>query len=169
MRTLEDFMREHPVKPNKCYRPQARDWFGEIKQYLYKVRDGERRVDALRRRAELLDGIADPDVELTVYRDEIHKKLINAEQDMKRVRVEVMEVIARLPSITQQKVITKRYVDSQSWEQTAVEMGMSVRDLQMLHGRALPKLKRVLESRALDGRVQGRALENRAQEENKGG
>ena len=96
--TLQSVLQEYPVKPIHLYRLQKKDWFGETKQYLYRVRDGERRTDLLQRRAELLDAITDPDEELIRYRDEVHQKLSRAEQEMKRVRVEVMELIGQLPT-----------------------------------------------------------------------
>ena len=144
MKTLEEVMQEHPVKPIHLYNPEKKDRFGATKQYLYRIRDGERRTDLLRRRVELLDSITDPDDDLILYRDELHRKLEKAEQDMKRVTVEVMEMIGQLPSVNQQMVMIKRYVDRRTWEETAAEMDMSVRAVQVLHGRALPKLKRLL-------------------------
>lgn len=144
MTALDDFLQEHPVKPIRLYKPEAKDWFGETKRYLHRISDGERRTDLLRRRVELLDAVTDPDEELILYRDELHRKLEKAEQDMKRVTVEVMELIGQLPSVNQQMVMIKRYVDRRTWEETAAEMDMSVRAVQVLHGRALPKLKRLL-------------------------
>lgn len=149
--TLQTVLQEHPVKPIHLYKPQVKDWFGSTKQYLYRIRDGERRTCLLQRRAELLDAITNPDEELTHYRDEVHQKLSQAEQDMKRVRVEVMELIGQLPSVNQQMVMIKRYVDRKTWEETAADMDMSVRAVQVLHGRALPKLKQML---GLDGKAQ---------------
>lgn len=144
MKTLEEVMREHPVNSIHLYNPEKKDRFGATKQFLYRIRDGERRADLLRRRANLLDAITDPDAELIRYRDEVHKKLSRAEQDMKRVRVEVMELIGQLPSVNQQMVMTRKYVDRRTWEETAADMDMSVRAVQVLHGRALPKLKQML-------------------------
>lgn len=144
MQTLQEVLQENPVKPIRLYNPQEKDWFGETKRYLYRIRDGRRRTELLKRRAELLDSIEDPNEELIRYRDEIHQKLAKAEQDMKRVTVEVMEFIGHLPSVNQQMVMTKRYVDGQTWKETAADMDMAIRTVQQLHGRALPKLKRLL-------------------------
>ena len=144
MKTLEEVMREHPAKPVRLYSPEKKDWFGETKRYLYRIRDGERRVELLRRRLELVDAIDDPDDDLVCYRDELHQKLCQAEQDMKRVTIEVMDLIGQLPSPAQQMMMTSRYVDHKNWRETAADMDMSVRTVQILHGRALPKLKRLL-------------------------
>ena len=147
MKTLQTVLQEHPVKPARQYNPHPKDWFGETKRYLYRARDGQRRVGLLQRRAELLDSIDDPDEELACYRNELHQKLNEAEQDMRRVRVEVMELIGQLPSISQQMVMTRKYVDLQPWEEIAADLDMSVRTVQMLHGRALPKLKEMLDQK----------------------
>ena len=149
MTALDDFLQEHPVKPIRLYKPEAKDWFGETKRYLHRISDGERRTDLLRRRVELLDAVTDPDEELSAYRDELHKKLEKAEQDMKRVTVEILELIGQLPSANQQIVITRKYVDQKPWRDIAEELNLPVRVVQMLHGRALPKLKRILIERGL--------------------
>ena len=147
--TVNDFLQENPVKPIRLYKPEAKDWFGETKRYLHRISDGERRTDLLRRRVELLDAVTDPDEELSAYRDELHKKLEKAEQDMKRVTVEILELIGQLPSANQQLVITRKYVDQKSWRDIAEELNLPVRVVQMLHGRALLKLKRILIERGL--------------------
>lgn len=147
--SLKTVLQENPVKPIRLYKPEAKDWFGETKRYLHRISDGERRTDLLRRRVELLDSITDPDDDLILYRDELHKKLEKAEQDMKRVTVEILELIGQLPSANQQLVITRKYVDQKPWRDIAEELNLSVRVVQMLHGRALPKLKRILVERGL--------------------
>ena len=88
MTTLNDFQQEHPITVIRLYRPDPKDWFRDVMVYLNRVNDCRRRVEVIRSRAELLDAVADPDEELMSYRDEVHQKLANAEQYMKRVRVE---------------------------------------------------------------------------------
>ena len=88
MTTLNDFQQEHPITVIRLYRPDPKDWFRDVMVYLNRVNDCRRRVEVIRSRAELLDAVVDPDEELMSYRDEVHQKLANAEQDMKRVRVE---------------------------------------------------------------------------------
>ena len=149
MTTLNDFQQAHPVTVIRLYRPDPKDWFKDVMVYLHRVNDCRRRVEAIRSRVELLDGIIDPDEELIVYRDEVHQKLARAEQDMKRVRVEVAELIGQLDNEEERTVITRRYVEWQSWEKIAWAMDLPVETVQMYHAKALPKLKRLMVKRGL--------------------
>ena len=117
--------------------------------YLNRLNDYRRRVEGLRSRAEILDAVDDPDEDLIAYRDEVHQKLADAEQDMRRVRVEVMEVISLLECEAQRTVVTRRYVEWQSWEKIAWAMDQPDETVKMLHAKALPILKRLLVAREL--------------------
>ena len=149
MTTLNDFQQAHPVTVIRLYRPDPKDWFKDVMVYLHRVNDCRRRVEEIRSRAELLDGVTDPDEELTAYRDEVHQKLVRAEQDMKRVRVEVTELIGQLDSEAQRTVFTRRYVEWQSWGKIAWAMDLPVETVQMHHAKALPKLKCLMVKRGL--------------------
>lgn len=149
MTTLYDFQREHLVTVIHLYRPDPKDWFRDVMVYLNRVNDCRRRIEVIRSRAELLDAVADPDEELTAYRDEVHQKLADAEQDMKRVRVEIKGLIGQLDSEEQRTVFTRRYVERQSWKAIAWAMELPVETVKMLHAKALPKLKRLLVKRGL--------------------
>lgn len=149
MTTLNDFQQEHPVAVIHLYRPDQKDWFRDVMVYLNRVNDCRRRVEAIRSRAALLDEVADPDEELTAYRDEVHQKLADAEQVMKRVRTEVTELVGQLDCEVQRTVFTRRYVEWQSWKQIAWAMELPVETVKMLHAKALPKLKRLMVKRGL--------------------
>lgn len=149
MTTLNDFQQEHPVTVIHLYRPDPKDWYRDVMAYLNRVNDWRRRVGLFINRAELLDEVADPDENLIAYRDEVHQKLDDAEQDMKRVRTEVTELIGQLDCEVQRTVFTRRYVEWQSWKQIAWAMELPVETVKMLHAKALPKLKRFMVARGL--------------------
>ena len=149
MTTLNDFLQEHPVTVIHLYRPDPKDWFKDVMVYLSRMNDWRRRVGMLKARAELLDAVDDPNEDLSAYRDEVHQKLADAEQDMKRVRAEATELIGQLDSEEQRTVITRRYVEWQSWKKVAWAMDMPVETVKMLHAKALPVLKRLLIARGL--------------------
>ena len=144
MTTLNDFQQEHPVAVIHLYRPDPKDWFKDVMVYLNRVNDCRRRVEVIRSRAQMLDDVADPNEGLSAYRDEVHQKLARAEQDMKRVRVEITELIGQLDSDEQRIVFTRRYVEWQSWKNISWAMDLPVETVKMLHVKALPKLKRLL-------------------------
>lgn len=121
MTTLNDFLQEHPVAVIHLYRPDPKDWYRDVMVYLNRVNDWRRRVGLLKARVELLDEVTNPDEDLIAYRDEVHQKLADAEQDMRCVRVEITELIGQLDSEAQQTVFTRRYVEWQSWKKIAWE------------------------------------------------
>ena len=121
MTTLNDFLQEHPVAVIHLYRPDPKDWYRDVMVYLNRVNDWRRRDGLLKARVELLDEVTNPDEDLIAYRDEVHQKLADAEQDMRCVRVEITELIGQLDSEAQQTVFTRRYVEWQSWKKIAWE------------------------------------------------
>ena len=149
MTSLNDFLQEHPVTVIHLYRSDPKDWYKDVMAYLNRVNDWRRRVGLFKARAELLDAVDDPDEDLIAYRDEVHQKLADAEQVMKRVRTEVAELIGQLDNEEQRTVFTRRYVEWQSWKQVAWAMDMPVETVKMLHAKALPKLKRLMVARGL--------------------
>ena len=149
MTTLTDFLQEYPVVAIRPYRPDPKDWFKDVMLYLNRVNECRRRVELLRSRAELVDAVVDPDEDLIAYRDEVHKELSEAEQEMKRVRVEVTELIGQLDNEEQRTVITRRYVEWQAWKKIAWAMDQPVAAVQLLHAKALPVLKRQLVAKGL--------------------
>lgn len=149
MTSLNDFLQEHPVTVIHLYRPDPKDWYKDVMAYLNRVNDWRRRVGLFKARAELLDAVDDPDEDLIAYRDEVHQKLADAEQVMKRVRVEVAELIGQLDNEEQRTVFTRRYVEWQSWNKIAWAMDMPVETVKMLHSKALPVLKRLLIAQGL--------------------
>ena len=149
MTTLNVFQQEHPVTVIHLYRPDPKDWYKDVMLYLTRVNDWRRRVGLLKARAELLDAVDDPDEDLIAYRDEVHQKLADAEQCMKRVRVEVEALIGQLDCEEQRTVVTRRYVEWQSWKKIAWAMDLPVETVKMLHSKALPKLKRMMVKQGL--------------------
>ena len=113
----------------------AAQW--KTKQYLFQIRDGERRVELLNRRIRMRDSIDET--------DDLYTELARAKQEVKDVTVTVTDYIGRLEDVNQQMVLVKRYVDRLSWKQIAADMNMSVRAVQKLHGRALPLIRVMLE------------------------
>ena len=79
--------------------------------------------------------------------DELRRELAEAEQAYSDAKVAVSDLCAGLEDVNQQSVITRRYISGQSWEKIALDMDMSVRSVQKLHGRALPLLDALLKAR----------------------
>lgn len=128
--------------------------FWKTKQYLHRVRDEIRRCTLLEQRINLRlhdsDGSEFPDT------NELDDELLNAEERVNNVKIEVTDLISKLPDVNQQMVITERYVNLKTWERIAQEMCTSVRIVQKIHGRALPLLEKlIMESQTEDDCANG--------------
>ena len=131
----------------RLYKPHPKDWYGETKMYLYRVRDGWRKVGLLRRKCRKLD-IGEGEEEF-LCADELHKKLEMAEQDMKVITAEVMDLISTLPDADQQTVMVRRYLYNETWKQISAQMNIPVSDVLEYHQTALPILKRALKNQSV--------------------
>lgn len=83
--------------------------------------------------------IADRYIKLERYNDEVTEerdKLI----DMRR---EAKAMIDQLPNEVEQGVLYARYINAGSWEQIAVDMHFSWRNLFYIHGKALQSFERL--------------------------
>lgn len=109
------------------------DQFWRVKNYLYQVQDKKREVENLQRRLGLRDENDDDYAELKT-------ELSKAEEERKEAEILITDFVSELPS-GPQMVVIKRYVDGESWEQIAFDMGVSVRVVQKFHGKALPILQ----------------------------
>lgn len=134
---------ENWEKESNAYPLASRFW--KTKQYLHRVRDGIRRCNLLEERIGLrMHGSGESE-----YLDtsELDVELKNALKRLNDDKIEITDLISRLPDVNQQMVVTERYVDIKTWEQIAQEMNTSVRIVQKIHGKALPLLERLIEER----------------------
>lgn len=143
------------------------DRFRKLKTFLFQVKDRRRTVEMLETRIgyrmdsmgargvtydEYIPSTHDysgSSVESIVLEiSELEEKLAAAERAYADAKVAVSDLIATLDDVNQQSVVTRKYVDGQSWEKIACDMDMSVRKVQRLHGRALPLLQEILDAGA---------------------
>ena len=67
---------------------------------------------------------------------------INADIDeLVDLKAEIMKLIKRVESIDGRLVLEKRYLCFEKWEQIAVEMGFSTRQVYRVHDRAIGEIK----------------------------
>ena len=136
------------------------DVYKSVKDYLYRVKDAERKVSLIEERirykkeaigahgvcyGESISGGTDykhSSVENAVMGlDDLNDELQEAKKAYADTKVEVSDFITELEDINQQMVVTKKYICGQDWEKIATDMGMSSRTVQRIHGRALPILQ----------------------------
>lgn len=61
-------------------------------------------------------------------------------------RMEIIEQIGKMDDGILVSVLFSRYVDCKAWEQIAVDMGYSYRHIVRLHGEALAKFKKIMQT-----------------------
>ena len=113
------------------------DSFMTAREFLGMVREDAQRIEVLERRIAYRQELGEDAVDLEAELEtENRKKLTRANA--------VMDAISRLRKADQQTVMMKRYVDLKSWEEIAADMDIGIREVQKLHGRALPALDEML-------------------------
>lgn len=113
------------------------DSFMTAREFLGMVREAAQRIEVLERRIAYRQELGEDAVDLEAELEtENRKKLTRANA--------VMDAISRLRKADQQTVMMKRYVDLKSWEEIAADMDIGIREVQKLHGRALPFLDELL-------------------------
>ena len=113
------------------------DTFMTAREFLATVREAAQRIEVLERRIAYRQELGEDAVDLEVERE-------TAEREKLTHANEVMDAISHLRKADQQTVMMKRYVDLKSWEEIAADMDIGVREVQKLHGRALPFLDELL-------------------------
>lgn len=77
---------------------------------------------------------------------DLEKKQLETRAVLWRKRMEIVEQIGLLSDGLLVTVLFSRYVDCKTWEQIAVDMGYSYRHVVRLHGEALAKFKKVMQT-----------------------
>lgn len=127
------------------YRPEGnKPHFIETREFLQQVRDQKRRVNLIESRIQYRK-------EAGLDTSEAEQELSAAQEKLKRVTAEVAEEISKLYNVNLEMVMVKRYIETLSWDEVAKTLDIKMRTVQKFHGRALPRLQRIL---LRDGMVQ---------------
>lgn len=126
----------------------SKDPLRPVRDFLYQVRDGKRRIDLIEKRILLRQ-----DAMETIGSDALDAEIADLQRQAEEASgaydlslISVSDMISRLDDVNQQMVLTFRYIDTISdWYVIAERMGMTKAAVQKLHGRALPRLQRILE------------------------
>ena len=143
---------------------QKEDRFAEVKKFLYRPRDCERRLRQIEDKiADKRASIGARGMNLDEYipsghdytgssvenailaLTDLESRRKKAERACHEARAEVTTMIAQIKSENQQKVLTGRYLDGLSWQEMADVLDTNVRNAQKLHGRALQAVQDLME------------------------
>ena len=122
----------------------AREWLGRARQIDRRIAETEERLKRMRARLEgrvsHLSGVpgsrrrwSDPVDELI----DMEYRLDEQVQAMCRIKKDVMDAIEGVGDGTLREVLELYYLDNCSWAQVADKMHYTVRNVQILHGKAL--------------------------------
>ncbi len=114
------------------------DTFMTARSFLGKVRESAQRIEVLNHSIEYKN-------ELGEDTGDMPEMLKEEEMRLALSRVNIMREIRNLPDVDFQIVLMKRYVELATWEQIAADLDIGVREVQRIHGRALPVLDEMLE------------------------
>lgn len=79
--------------------------------------------------------------DFAVKADRLRKKIIKAGYQRIRVFKEIRDRIEALPDEKQKSVLIYRYIKGMGWEEIAVKMGYTYRNVTKIHGKALENLR----------------------------
>ena len=120
--------------------------YGRTKQVLYRAKDAGQQVRLIEERIRYWEDASEAGA-LDHAETEIaalEKQLAAAETEAAVAKVYVSELISQVPDVNQQMVLTQKYLRNAAWDMIAVDMDISVRTAQKLHGRALPQIDTAL-------------------------
>ena len=116
------------------------DTFMTARTVLGRVKELTNQLEVSKRRAQYK-------AELGEDTSEIEAGQKNLEQSILEWKSSILETLTNLPTAMQATVMMKRYVDLMSWEDIAEDMDVGVREVQKLHGKALPILDEMLRAK----------------------
>jgi len=111
--------------------------FMKTREYLAQVKEAAQRVEMLKKRIEFREKAGTDNGGLPA-------ELETAIQVYSEKVVELSDMIARVPKVSYQWVLIKRYVELLGWDEIAEKGNMSYRTVISDHGLALPEMQDVL-------------------------
>lgn len=111
--------------------------FKETKAYLRKVKDARYRIELLENRIKLRGDVLKKS-------DDLEQQLSAENLYLAAAMSDVADEISKLRNVTQELVMTKRYINGMSWLDIADSMDVTERVVQKIHGRALPEMEKIL-------------------------
>lgn len=111
--------------------------FVETRKYLQRIRDQRRQIQLLENRIKYRK---DADLDTSWHEEELE----DSRKKLKLIIAEVAEEISKLEDINQEVVMTKRYIEGMTWDEVAESADFKMRTVQKCHGRALPRMEKIL-------------------------
>lgn len=127
----------------------AKEWLGRARKLrlrLCALEDSKQRsyAHAVSSTAGLGERVAggEPGDKLVAYA-EVSLAVDQQIKKLEQVRAEILQVIGKVEDNTLATLLTEYYVNDKTWEEVAVQMQYSWRQVMRLHGQALCKIRTI--------------------------
>ena len=129
----------------------AKQWLNRARRIDREIRALEEVISSTRKRLESVTQSYSGDG--TQSSKDPHKfdrlveleSLVNEKIDEQiQIKTEILEAISQIRDRRQRIVLTEYYLNMKTWEQVAVEINYSWRQVMNIHGRALQEMQRII-------------------------
>lgn len=111
--------------------------FIETRKYLQQVRDQKRRIQLMEKRIQYR---RDAGFDTSRHEEELEEY----QEQLAHMIAEVAEEISKLGDVSQEVVMTYRYIDVMSWDEVSETADLKMRTVLKCHGHALPRMQDIL-------------------------
>ena len=105
--------------------------------YLQRVREIKREITLLERRVTYR-------TDAGLDTDDLKRQIASKQEELKTVTAEVADEISKIGNVSQEMVLTMRYIDMKSWDEIAESMDLRVKTVLKFHGYGLVHMSDVL-------------------------
>ena len=127
----------------------AKEWLGRARKLRLRLsaledskqRSYARAVSSTAGLGERVSG-GEPGDKLAAYA-EVSLAADRQIQELERTRAEILQVIGQVEDNTLATLLTEYYVNDKTWEEVAVQMRYSWRQIMRLHGQALSEIRAI--------------------------
>lgn len=135
---------------------KAKEYLSQIRRLDTRIRIRKEELEALRTRAQGVAMRYESDGSSCATRDvhrqeklyldiiELEEEIAGKTEELIRKRQEILEKVEQLKDHNSMQVLYSRYFEFRKWEEIAVEMHYTYRQVLRIHGRALQELEDLL-------------------------
>lgn len=105
--------------------------------FLQRVREIKREIKLLERRVTFR-------TDAGLDTDDLESQIAAKQEELKTVTAEVADEISKIGNVSQEMVLTMRYIDMKSWDEIAESMDLRVKTVLKFHGYGLVHMNGVL-------------------------
>jgi len=102
------------------------------------------RVREIKREIKLLEWRATYRADAGLDTDDLENLITAKQEELKTVTAEVADEISKIGNVSQEMVLTMRYIDMKSWDEIAESMDLRVKTVLKFHGYGLVHMSGVL-------------------------